>query len=82
MGWVVAGWGGGGGGRSSSKHDNLQVSQFQEAGWPDTLGKHLRAAETGAEQGRAVPKEDESSLITKGSNCPPTTSHPHLRAEL
>lgn len=36
-----------------------------------------------AGQSRAVPKEDESSLITKGSNCPPpTTSHPHLGAEL
>lgn len=37
MGWVVAGWGGGGWGRSSSKHDNLQVSQFQEGGWPIPL---------------------------------------------
>lgn len=39
-------------GESSGKHDNLRVSQFQEAGWPDTLGKHPRAAETRVEQGR------------------------------
>lgn len=46
------GWGGGGRWeKSNSKHDNLQVSQFQEAGWPDTLGKHLRAAESRTEQG-------------------------------
>jgi len=59
------------GGKSSSKHDNLRVSQFQEAGWPDTLGKHRRAAESGAGQ-----EEDESSLITKGSNCPPQPCTP------
>lgn len=30
-----------GGGWSNGKYDNLWVSQFQGAGWPDTLGKHL-----------------------------------------
>ena len=63
-------------GKSSSKHDNLRVSQFQEAGWPDTLGKHPRAAETSIEQGSGVQEEDESSLITKGSNCPPQPHTP------
>lgn len=66
----------GGRGESSTKHDNLQVSQFQEAGWPDTLGKHRRAAETGVKQCRAVQEEDESSLITKDSNCPPQPCTP------
>lgn len=79
---VQAGWvdgeRGGRWGKSRSKHDNLRVSQFQEAGWPDTLGKHPRAAETRAEQGRAVQEEDESSLITKGSNCPPQPRTPTL----
>lgn len=59
-----------GGRKSSSKRYNLRVSQFQEAGWPDLPGKHPRAGETRAWQGRAVQEEDESSLITKGSNCP------------
>lgn len=39
-------------GKTTSKHDNLQVSQFQEAGWPDTLGKHPSETER-AEQSRA-----------------------------
>lgn len=51
------------------------VSQFQEAGWPGTLGEHPRAAASGAGQGCAG-GEDESSLITKGSNCPPQPRTP------
>lgn len=40
---MVGGHGKMGGGRGTRcKHDNLQVSQFQEAGWPDTLSKHRR----------------------------------------
>lgn len=75
LGWE--GWEGGRfGGGSSSKHDNLPVSQFEEAGWPDTLGKHPRAAESKVEQGRAVQEKDESSLITKGSNYPPQPCTP------
>lgn len=77
------GWEGGevGGrwGKSSSKHDNLPVSQSEEAGWPDTLGKHPRAAESRVEQGRAVQEKDESSLITKGSNYPPQPCTPTSR---
>lgn len=61
---------------TGSKHDNLWVSQFQEAGWPDTLGEQWRAATSRAGQGRAVQEEDESSLITKASNCPPQPRTP------
>lgn len=63
-------------GSVSSKHDNLRVSQFQEAGWPDTLAEHRRAAASRAGQGRAVQEEDESTLITKASNCPPQPRTP------
>lgn len=71
---MAGGHGKGGGGRGTRcKHDNLQVSQFKEAGWPDTLGKHRRS---GAERRGAGQREDESSLITKGSNCPPQPCTP------
>lgn len=63
-------------GSTSSKHDNFWVSQFQEAEWPDTLGEHRRAAASRAEQGRVVQQKDESSLITKASNCPPQPCTP------
>lgn len=56
----------------------LQVSQFQEAEWPDSLGKHWTSSAQCSGLGR---QEDESSLITKGSNCP-TQPCPHPRAEL
>lgn len=51
---MAGGHGKGGGGRGTRcKHDNLQVSQFKEAGWPDTLGKHRRsgAERRGEERG-------------------------------
>lgn len=51
---LVGGHGKGGGGRGTRcKHDNLQVSQFQKAGWPDTLGKHRRSSteQRGEERG-------------------------------
>lgn len=38
-------------GRGGSKHDNLQVSQFQKAGWPIPLvsiREQLRAEQSGA----------------------------------
>lgn len=75
----MKGGAGGGVGWTRCKHDNLQVSQFQAAGWPDTLGKHRRSS---AEQRGAGQQEDESSLITKGSNCPPQPGTPHPGAEL
>lgn len=67
-----------GAGGTRCKHDNLQVSQFQEAGRADTLGKHRRsgAEQRGEERRGAGQREDESSLITKGSNCPPQPCTP------
>lgn len=61
---------------ASNKHDNLRVNQFLEAGWPYSLAEHRRASASRVEQGRPVQEEDESTLITKASNCPPQPRTP------
>lgn len=61
---------------SEKKHDNLQVSYFEEPGWPDTLGKHPGASETREEGEEVIQDEDDSNLIRKGSNCPHNPSPP------
>lgn len=42
------------GGKPVSNHNYLQVSQFKEAKWPDSLCKYLRAVEKKKDYSRAV----------------------------